>query len=174
MKSVFSRLLPLLSCSLALLAFGTCISEETSSYVRVGDKLPAFSVTMNDGQIISNDSLKGSFSLVMFFHTTCSDCQQTLPYIQQAYESFPEVRFVLISRAETDDSLSAYWQHHQLTVPYSAQSDRQIYELFATSVVPRIYLCDPGTVVKKAYDDQVAVHAETILDDLRQLTVQGR
>lgn len=157
-----------------LSAFCSCISEKSTVFVSEGDKLPDFSVVMDNGQVVSNDSLKGSFSLIMFFHTTCGDCRQTLPIIQQAYETWPQVRFVLISRAQTADSLKTYWQRNGLTLPYSAQSDRKVYEKFATSVVPRVYLCDPETVVRKAYDDQVAAHAQTILDDLRQLLAEGK
>lgn len=157
-----------------LSAFCSCISDKSTVFVSEGDKLPDFSVVMDNGQVVSNDSLKGSYSLVMFFHTSCGDCRQTLPVIQQAYDTYPEVRFVLISRAQAADSLQPYWERNGLTMPYSAQSDRKVYEKFATSVIPRIYLCDPKTVVRKAYDDQVSAQALTILDDLQQLLSEGK
>ena len=174
MKNNIGKLIRATAVCTLLWAFCSCISDKTSVFVDVGDKLPAFSVTMNDGQVVSNDSLKGSYSLVMFFHTSCGDCRQTLPVIQQAYDTHPEVRFVLISRAQAADSLQPYWERNGLTMPYSAQSDRKVYEKFATSVIPRIYLCDPKTVVRKAYDDQVSAQAQTILDDLQQLLSEGK
>ena len=38
-------------------------------------------------------------------------------------------------------------------MPYSAQSDRDIYELFARTRVPRVYICKDGQI-KQIFTDQ--------------------
>jgi hypothetical protein len=38
-------------------------------------------------------------------------------------------------------------------MPYSAQNDRKIYELFAKTRVPRVYICNDG-VIKAVFTDQ--------------------
>jgi thiol-disulfide isomerase/thioredoxin len=61
-----------------------CIREDREgANIKVGDKLPDFEVVMSDGSVVSNDSLEGNVSLVMFFHTSCPDCQQALPSVQE-------------------------------------------------------------------------------------------
>ena len=68
--------------------------------MEVGDMLPDFEVVMNDGSVVTDEILKEKVSVVMFFHTTCPDCQQALPRMQQIYDEYASkgVLFTLISR----------------------------------------------------------------------------
>ena len=123
-----------------------CIKEKNQGAdLKVGDALPTFSVTMNDGSTVSEQSLKENISLVMFFHTTCPDCQRTLPEVQRLYDEYKDndtVRFVLISREQEASAIESYWTTNQLNMPYSAQTTREIYQLFASNRIPRIYISD--------------------------------
>jgi cytochrome oxidase Cu insertion factor (SCO1/SenC/PrrC family) len=66
-----------------------CIREKiTENEVKLGDSLPEFEVTMNDGTVVSDTSLKGEVSIVMFFHISCPDCQQVLPSVQRIYDDY--------------------------------------------------------------------------------------
>ena len=91
----------------------------------------------------------------MFFHTGCPDCRQTLPHVQHLYDEIlgKGVEFVLISREEEDASISTYWQENGLSMPYSAQTNRIIYEKFARNRVPRIYINDRYGIVKNVFTD---------------------
>ena len=63
-----SRIFFLLSaCLLAVLSI-SCITEvEKGASLGVGDSLPEFSVEMSDGAVVSNVSLMGNVSVIMFF-----------------------------------------------------------------------------------------------------------
>ena len=143
-------------CTLPFL-FTSCIKEEPVSdeVITVGQRLPVFSVEMNDRQQITNDSLQGKASVIMFFHTGCPDCRQTLPRVQRLFDENTEkgVEFVLISREEDDASIYAYWQENDLSMPYSAQTDRIVYEKFARNRVPRIYINDKYGIVRYVFTD---------------------
>ena len=66
-----------------------CINEDVpSGEVKVGDRLPAFEVVMNDGTVVTDASLIGKVSVVMFFHTSCPDCRQALPRVQEIYDEY--------------------------------------------------------------------------------------
>gem|GEM_PF-5093123 len=54
------------------------------------------------------------------------------------------VRFICISRGETQPSVAAYWQEAGLTLPYSAQPDDAVYRLFANRIIPRVYVTRPA------------------------------
>ena len=72
-------------------SFIGCIKENPqASDLKVGDMIPEFSVMMNDGTSVSDQSLIGNVSFIMFFHTTCPDCQQTLPVIQEIYDAYAQ------------------------------------------------------------------------------------
>lgn len=143
----------------ALLGF-SCIVEKTDNPgdIGPGDSLPRFSITVRDGaaeSILTTESLEGSVSMVTLFSVSCSDCRAVMPEIQRAYDAFaPQgVRFVNISRAEGWDRVEAFWHELGLTMPYSAQADRKVYELFAKSVVPRVYLSDGKGIVRFLHTD---------------------
>ena len=142
--------------SLLSLLMTSCIKEDqTGADLTVGDRIPEFSVMMNDGTAVTGRGLSQGKACIVFFTTKCPDCQKTLPAVQTLYEEYsPEgVRFALISREEGVESVSQYWQESEFTMPYSAQNDRKIYELFAKTRVPRVYICNDG-VIRAVFTDQ--------------------
>lgn len=148
--------------------FSGCVKDNEDNgraeYVSIGDVLPAFSVELSDGSTMTTESLSGKVSLIMFFSTTCPDCQAQFPAVEQIYNDFKDndqVVVVAISRAEGSSAVSAFWRENSLTMPYSAQTDRTVYNLFAESVVPRIYISDKNRVVRAAFtDNPIAGYAE--------------
>ena len=145
MKKVLGILMVLLAVGMA-----DCVKDEVSydSKVKVGDRLPAFSVVTDGGERVSNESLKGAPAAVMFFHTGCPDCQRELPVVQALGGMVPDLRVVCIARSEGAAEIAAYWEANGLTLPYSPQEGDGIYLLFADAGIPRLYLTDAaGTVV---------------------------
>ena len=128
---------------------------EVTEYVKVGDRVPAFSVetVLADGStaMFSTAQLTGE-TVIVLFNTSCGDCQRELPrmndyYLQHRHEK--GFQMVAISRAEGAESVAAYWKEQGLSIPYSAQTDRRIYNLFASSIIPRTYFCSAdGTVTR--------------------------
>lgn len=142
----------------AVLSLTSCIKEkQTGADLSVGDRIPDFTVEVSDGTTLTGARLREGVSLIMFFTTECPDCQETLPVVRTLYDEYvgQGVKFALISREQSEDSISSYWLSQGFTMPYSAQSDRTIYELFARSRVPRVYICRDG-VIKSIFTDQPA------------------
>ena len=138
------------------LVFFSCIKERPAGAdLGVGDVVPDFEVTMNDGSSVSGQDLRQTPSCIVFFHTSCPDCQQVLPVIQELYDKYIDegVAFALISREEEEATVSAYWAECGFSMPYSAQSSREIYSLFAQTRVPRVYICEKDGVIKAIYTD---------------------
>ncbi len=139
-----------------MLLFSACIKEEPAGAdLKVGDVVPDFVVVMNNGKLLSNEDLKGNISVIMFFHTSCPDCQQALPIMQKIYDEYkPEgVSFALISREDHKKDIEFYWNKEGLKMPYSAQKDRSVYELFAQTRIPRIYINDRNGIIRHIYTD---------------------
>ena len=136
----------------------SCIKDDpTGNDLVVGNLVPDFTVLMNDGSTVSGASLRSGVSCIVFFYTGCPDCQRTLPAIQRIYDEYSVqgVSFALISREESDETISQYWQSNGYTMPYSAQTNRKVYELFAQTRVPRVYICNDG-VIKHIFTDTPA------------------
>ena len=152
------KTLYLLCCLVFMMLPVACINEEIplgEDIVKVGDLLPDLSVTMNDGESVTSASLREGASVVVFFHSSCPDCRSVLPSLQRLYDDHANgsVRFVLISREESASTIEAYWQSCGYTMPYSAQEDRWVYELFATSRVPRVYISGMNGRVAHIFTD---------------------
>ena len=142
----------------AVLSLTSCIKEkQTGADLTVGDRIPDFTVEVSDGTTLTGAMLREGVSLIMFFTTECPDCQETLPVVRTLYDEYADqgVKFALISREQSEDSISSYWLSQGFTMPYSAQSARAVYELFARSRVPRVYICRDG-VIKYIFTDQPA------------------
>ena len=126
---------------------------DESSLIRVGDCLPSFSVDYitNDGTgVFSTGRLTGQ-TVIVFFHTSCSDCQRELPELNDYYlrhRSEQGFQMVAIAREEGMESIAAFWQEKQLSIPYSPQVDRRIFNLFATQTIPRVYICSSEGIVQ--------------------------
>ena len=161
----------------ALVAFLACCpllpscirSEEVESpqeYVRVGDALPHFSVTLMDSTLVSNATWAGRSLVLILFSIECPDCQRELPQVERFYQMVREREDVFtlgISRGGGHDAVTGYWAQSGLTFPCSPQEDRRIYNLFASSVVPRVYVVSPQGRVTHMYDDTNMPTAETLL-----------
>ena len=144
---------------LPLLLVG-CVTDEhhdeadadATSIVRVGDQLPDFSVEVIDGSsrtLFNIGNLEG-MTVIVFFHTGCVDCQRELPELNSYYlrhQKEPGFRMVAIAREESEESIADFWQQHNLSIPYSPQTDRRIYNLFATQYIPRVYICSAQGIV---------------------------
>ena len=147
----------LLLTMLCLLQGGCSIvgdDDEVEERVVVGDRVPEFAVSVvADGAttIFSTAHLTGE-TVIVFFHTSCSDCQRELPELNAYYlqhRDEPGFQMVAISRGEGAETVAPFWAEHGLQIPYSAQTDRSIYDLFASSIIPRVYFVSAQGIITK-------------------------
>lgn len=127
----------------------SCITEGNEPTdglkLKPGDRVPSFSVALNDGSIFSTDDLKEQRTRIVFFNTSCKDCQQELLSISEDDEVADMT--VCIAREELEESIKAFWSEHSLTFLYSAQKDRVIYNLFATVGIPRVIIISSDGII---------------------------
>lgn len=159
-----SRLIMLtLVGALVAVLFTACFTEGDGEGIATGDRLPTFSVLLDGGvSYASNGEVTnlagtrfdssirdGQGVVVVFFHTQCPDCQRELPLLDALYREgrLTGRRIVCISREEDGASVAAFWSAHTLSLPFSAQPDRSIYNLFASSGIPRIYVSDATGII---------------------------
>ena len=130
--------------------------------VHVGDRVPSFSVTITDGgeeRTFSTSQLTGE-TVIVFFNTWCPDCQRELPRLNQYYLQHKDdkgFQMVAISRGEGKDVVARFWSEHELLIPYAAQEDASIYELFASGIIPRVYFVSAQGIVTRIDVEQFAI-----------------
>ena len=155
-----------------MMCLAGCINEKIEGAdLKVGDMIPDFEVVMDDGSVISDDILKESVSVVMFFHTSCPDCQQVLPEMQKIYDKYASqgVNIALISREESEMSINAFWEKKCFNMPYSAQNGREVYLKFARERIPRVYVCEKGGIIRYMFTDNPNPSYDDIMSSLESL-----
>lgn len=142
-------------CVAMILALSSCIGEEdeytheNTSIVTVGDKAPDFTVELLSGESITLSRLQEKSLMLIFFSTTCPDCQAQFAEMQQLVsQSEPRFRIIAISREESRETTAAFIQKYGLNVDVGIDPDRSIYERYATRFVPRNYLIDSSGTIK--------------------------
>ena len=145
-----------------VLAVSACIRDKIPEGAELGpgDRLPEFSVILDDGSVVSTGDLSGKVSVIVFFHTGCPDCQAELPVIQRIHDEFSP------DREEDAADIAEYWAENGLTLPYSAQKDRTVYSLFARMGVPRVYVSSGDLVIHSVYDDSPVATYEDLAADI--------
>ena len=153
------------------LILSSCIKENQGEELVVRDKLPDFEVVMSDGSVVNDEILSYGVSVVMFFHTSCPDCQQALPRMQQIYDEYASkgVSFALVSREEGAESVDMYFKKKGLKLPYSAQNDRKVYEKFAQTRIPRIYICEKGGIIRYIFTDDPVPSYDLLKSSLEEV-----
>lgn len=150
-------------------------NKEDGADLRVGDPLPNFSATLSDGSTVSTATLAGKVSVIMFFTVSCPDCQAQFPAVEDVYAFLngnPDVVMFGISRAQGEATVSQYWQEQGLELPYSAQSDRYLYSLFARAGVPRIYVADKQGIIRTVFTDHPIATYRDLREAIESLMVQ--
>lgn len=150
-----------------------CIKDNPKGAdLKVGDRLPDFEVIMSDGSVVTDESLKGNVSVVVFFHTSCPDCRQALPVIQNIYDDYApkNVGFAVVSREEGSDEVLSYWKENGLEMPYSAQNSRKVYEKFASVLIPRVYISNRDGIIRYIFTDDPVPSYDDVSSAIEALT----
>lgn len=157
--------------SLCMACMGSDPDNHEGANLGVGDALPSFVVTMNNGASVASTDLLGHTSVIVFFSTSCPDCQKELPELQRLWDATDRAvtPILLISRAQGQTEIERYWQSQGLNMLYSPQSDRTIYHLFATSRIPRIYISDSKGIIRYIHTDEVLPTCETLQTELKTI-----
>jgi len=130
-----------------------CSGNDIWEGIAIGSQVPSFTLKADDGSIVTPESMKGKIYLITFFNTECKDCQRELPVVQKLYDNYRyEISFLNIAREESADGIARYWNANGLSMPYYPQSDRTIFNLFANTGIPRIYLVDAKGIIIASFD----------------------
>lgn len=164
--------LPLLAAATSLLLAGmlSCSHNERGEHVGLGERVPDFHVITLGGKDITEASLPGRRSLIVFFDTWCPDCREELPEIQRVYEQIGDKALIVaIARKSDERSVREYWQANGLTLPVAVPGNTSVYDLFdrgSGTGVPQGYLIDADGVVRGFFDDTKTVRADTLCEFL--------
>lgn len=152
--------------------------------VNEGDTLPDFSLTLDDGSKISNESLKGQWSVLFFYpKDSTPGCTKEAIAFSEAEEEFSRLgaRIIGISRG-TIASKQRFREKNKLTVALGADETGKVTEAFGVWVEKKNYgrtymgierttfIVDPDGIVRAVWRKvRVKDHAQKVLEKLHEL-----
>lgn len=145
-------------------------SAQTPDRVKVGDKVPQFTVTMVDGTTVNIADLRGKVVLLNFWATWCPPCRAEFKRVpQEIVERFKGEDFVFlpISRGEDKATVEAFLKKEGYTFAAGLDPDQKIFKLFAEKSIPRNFLIDrKGVVVESemGYSPELFDHLVKSID----------
>lgn len=153
MKRITAFFLTIAITLLTISCVSTSYKDEymKASKVLVGDKIPEFTLTANDGKPFSSTELLGKRSVIYFFITTCGDCKKVTPVMQGLWEKVSDddnYKMVIVNRGESTDTIEEYFTSNGITAPYYLDQLKETYNKFAEKYVPRVYIVDENGVVE--------------------------
>ncbi len=110
--------------------------EQTSSpddrgyIVRVGDRVPAFSLTDINGTKHTDASLMGTTYVLQFTASWCGVCRKEMPHLEQAvWQRFKNDDFVLlgVDLDEPRDKVADFARSMAITYPIAPDADGQVF-----------------------------------------------
>ena len=137
--------------------------------VEEGDRIPQFSAVGIDGSNFNSASFTGKRSLLVLFVTTCPDCQRELPVINRIYDIVkdnPDILVLGISRGEDRSVIQDYWADAGFSIPAYLDPDRSVFDKFANSTIPRIYIIDENGIVEWMAIEKLEITEEALLAKL--------
>ena len=118
---------------------------EKTTLVRVGDVAPDFTVELLSGTTVTLSQLQGNTIMLMFFDSTCPECNVQLSMLNDVLDLFEGKNFKLlaISRGESLSAMERLDSDNDYHFNIGLDIDKSIYSLYATRHVPRCFVIDP-------------------------------
>ncbi|MBR2628614.1 MAG: TlpA family protein disulfide reductase [Alistipes sp.] len=145
---------------------------EESSLVNEGDNAPLFSATLLDGTAVSLADYRGEYMMLILFSHTCPDCKMLLDDLQGHIDAEVQLPAILaIGRDATSEELLLYRSKHGYSIPMTSDASRSIFNLYATTYVPRVYLIDSGGYIVKMFIEYESHYLDELIEEaiFRQL-----
>lgn len=120
--------------------------------IEVGDKAPDFSITADDGRVLSRSNFGGRLLVLNFWATWCSPCIQEMPSLDQFHKTFAGSGVVVlgISVDRSEQAYRAFLRQTRVTFLTARDPEARISADYGTFKFPETYVIDgSGQVVQK-------------------------
>jgi thiol-disulfide isomerase/thioredoxin len=148
------------------LAGAGCADAGGSEGVKVGRRVPAFSLVTSANEKVTDSSLEGRFVLLNFWSTSCGPCREEMPDLQKLEESARATVVGIALDGGGWQAVKPFLERHGITYRV-ALGDEDLFERFGGVGIPYSLLLDRSMRVVKVYRGSVT--REALEKDIRSL-----
>ena len=132
-----------------LLAFLTLIAwglhRNQAGPIAIGQKVPPFSLTTFDGQVLKTTDYAGKVLVINFWASWCQPCEQEANSMEQAWQVYKpggQVVFLGVDYVDTAPQALAFMKKFEVSYPNGPDLRTIISQMFHTTGVPETYILD--------------------------------
>lgn len=169
MKRTILTTLVLIAC--ALLATGV----SASSFFKIGEKAPTFTLTSITGETVSLDALKGKVIVLGLFHI-CEPCLMQGTNLQKVYEATRSKDVAVVGVNSAGNSKKAVMEFLtqfpvKVTYPYLIDPNKTTDKLYGGGrFIPNVYIIDRDGVIRwQRVGNMDLAGADVILQEVEKL-----
>jgi len=169
MKRTILTTLMLITC--ALLTTGV----SASSFFKIGEKAPTFTLTSITGETVSLESLKGKVVVLGLFHI-CEPCLMQGTNLQKVYEATRGKDVAVVGVNSAGNSKKAVTEFLtqfpvKVTYPYLIDPNKTTDKLYGGGrFIPNVYIIDRNGVIRwQRVGNMDLAGAEVILQEVEKL-----
>ena len=101
--------------------------------VKVGDEAPKIDLELLNGQLLTNENLKGKVVVIQFTASWCSVCIKEMPHLEkEVWQKFKNDDFLLVGVDLKEDLnvVEEFIQSTDVTYPFTIDKDGSFFESF--------------------------------------------
>ena len=142
-------------CLLAAVLVFTIYAAIHQRVVVAGDRAPDFSITADNGHVLSAAHFGGKLLVLNFWATWCPPCVQETPSLNRFSQQYAN-RGVVVLALSVDKDEKAYRGFLERFKPtFLTARDRQLHADYGTFMYPETYLIDAQGHVLRKYAEAV-------------------
>ncbi|MBD3223192.1 MAG: redoxin domain-containing protein [Caldithrix sp.] len=138
----------------------TASFQKIDKPIKIGKKMPDFSVKTLDGKTITLGELKGNYVIINWWATSCGPCYAEIPLLNQVVKKFKKnhnVKFLAIARNKASEVIS-FLEEQPFNYQQTIYSE-DLIPIFGNAYPRHVIINTDGYVVfyKKGYNPNIAV-----------------
>jgi cytochrome c biogenesis protein CcmG/thiol:disulfide interchange protein DsbE len=127
----------------ALLVWG--LGNAAQGTLKIGEKVPDFTLTTFDGGTIQTADLRGKVVLINIWASWCDPCANEAGYLEQAwryYQDSGKVVFLGVDWNDVEPKALEYLERFDITYPNGPDLENRINRIFRNTGVPETFIID--------------------------------
>ncbi len=138
----------------------------------VGGNAPDFTLKSNSGDNLKLSEYEGEVVMINFWATWCGPCRQEMPALEQLYQKYKDLGFVILGVNIDEDSSKTkdFLAKRPVNFPVLYDTKKQVSDLYNVVAMPTTYLIDRDGKLryyhrsyKPGYEQKYAEQIKTLI-----------